>query len=647
MAQLNHNLLINALTAEMLIDSPRALWPLDEPFGAVSARNVQSYKMGSLKPQRIKTFAGYGISSISVSSGTATVNTTSNISLDINPGDYVLIEGASSNVNNGTWLVLSVTSLTSFTISSTAMVAQASSNGTVTPVGVLTELGGLLFGSVADKNIGTDKANSVYMAASRLGDGYCLSTDTMPDWAPPAVDNETIELMYYPTEFGINGNGLFALTGSFAQETRGQFLAVSVDALGYLQLYGFMNPNTVYGGPSVSYGSFIVTWTSDNPVITLQEWNHIALTQSVDGSNNVTMKLYVDGVLVSMSYGGTSSTSMTYNTQDSTTHTFQQAMDYQPKFIVGAFANNVANTDGNSSVSLYAPGRGYFANAAIYYSTLSDARIAEHARIVNGFSGDTTHQRFNRLCGYANLPANNYTTLGTALVSMSAQPLTDGEQAGRSLFDAIKEVADTEYGDVYVNGSGKIVHSGRQLRMNPSVDFTVPARAINADNGFDYDQTVLINKATATSGTGYVSQSSDASSVSQYGPQEIQISIFADTDNQVISSAYGLARLQSTPAPRLRDVAIDFVTLPSTLSGQLETMLATKVSDVFQITDLPTASAPTSTLTMFIEGWSDRISENSWQRALSTTAVTSPYAPVFTLDDSTYGVLSNSPKLTW
>jgi hypothetical protein len=568
MSQLGHTLLINALTAEMLKDSPRALWPLDEPSGAVLARSDQAYKMGNLKPQQVLY------------------------------------------VNDGT-------------------------------------VGGLLFGSANDIPIGADKPNSVYMAATSTNNGYCLSTDTMADWSPAnPVDNETIELMYYPTEFGSAGNGIFAIEGSFAAETRAAFLTLLVDSNGYLTVTGYINKNTVYGGVSNNYSSFNSTWTSDNPVINLQQWHHIALTQTVDGSNNVTMKLYVDGTAISMNFGGSSSVAMTYSTQDATTHTFQQAIKYRPRFVVGANANNVVNTDGNSSCSLNAPGRGYFANAAIYDSALSDARVAEHARIVSGFTGETTHARFQRACGYANLPANNYTTTGTALVTMSAQPLTDGAQADRSLFDLLKEIADTEYGDIYVNGSGQLVHSGRQMRMNAAVDYTVPAQAINSDNGFDYDQTVLINKVTATSGNGLVSQSTDASSVSQYGVQEIQVAAFVDTQNQVTSTAYGLAHLQSTPTPRLRDVSIDLITLPSNLSGQLETMIGSKVADVFQITSLPSATAPTSTLTMFIEGWSDRITEHSWQRSMSTTAVSTSYSSVLTLNNATYGAL-NSNKLTW
>jgi hypothetical protein len=468
----------------------------------------------------------------------------------------------------------------------------------------------------------------------------------MPSWNPSTpFDSETIELMYYPTKIMSNGNGLFALEGRSTGISGTCFMTAWVGGSGNLNLTCFVDADAMTSTSSPSQ----LTLISDDGVIVENEWHHIVIRQYNPGTPTAypAMSVWLNGVNLLTHQSGGSSFAATYFTTTNTVNTATQGMRYSTNLHVGGYANNIVNTAGLSGVAMTAAAPGYFANVAIYYSALSDSRIAEHARIINGFIGETTHARFNRLCRLASVPTNNYTTLGTPLVTMSPQPFLDSNGQGRSFLDAVREIADTEYGDVYVNGSGQLVHSGRQYRMNQAVDWSIPGNAINSDNGFDYDQTVLINSATVTTGSGDVATSSNAASVAQYGKQELAISSYANLYNQVLSTAQGLANKDATPVPRLRDVNIDLMTLPSNLSGQLETMIGSKVADVFTITGLPSATSTSSTLTMFIEGWSDRITERSWTRNVSTTSVTSAYKPIFQLDDSTNGVLSNNPRLTF
>ena len=492
--------------------------------------------------------------------------------------------------------------------------------------------GAIISGAQPPEPIGADLVNTFYSATTALGNGQYLSTQQMPDWSTSNPDDETFELLYYPTTLMNNGNGLFAVAGSYTQTTKACFLTAFVDGNGALNVTGFVNPGIIPGS------SVVFTYTSASSVVAAGAWHHIVITQQTAGFGvAAVIEGWVNGVKVlTGSY-----------LPASTIITVTQGIRYAARMHLGAYANNVANADGNSFTYMNTPGPGYYSSFAFYNSALSDARIAAHAGIVNGFTGETSHARFERICQYAALPANNYTTSGLPLTTMSPQPLTDSAAAGRSLMDAITEVTNTEFGDVYVNGSGQIVHASRSLRMNPSTDWSIAATAINSDNGFDYDETLIVNSATVSSGSGIVAESSDSTSISNYGNQNVSVQSFADTQNQIKSTAYGLAHRASSPAPRLRDVTVDFVTLPSSLSGQISTMISSAVADVFTVTGIPSPTGTSATLTMFIEGWTDSITESSWKRTFTTTAVTSANTPILVLNDTTYGVLNNSPKLTF
>jgi hypothetical protein len=279
---------------------------------------------------------------------------------------------------------------------------------------------------------------------------------------------------------------------------------------------------------------------------------------------------------------------------------------------------------------------GYLSNFAYHASVLSTTRISEHSKLINGFFGESSASRFNRICGYAGMVSGSYSTVGNSQSTMSAQPMVENG-SGRSLLTMIEEISDSEVGDVVCLPTGVLAFYARTYRNNPTIAWSVPAQAINADNGFDIDHTEIVNSVRLTNGDGTVANATFPGSITLYDVQSLEANCYVSTTGQLEGIAYGLSRRSPQPKPRLRNIAIDFLTYPTSSSTDPYTILTSDVLDVFRVTGLPTPSSPNSTMTLYIEGWSDRVTESSWQRTLNATQVNSFFSPVWKMDTSTLG----------
>jgi hypothetical protein len=480
--------------------------------------------------------------------------------------------------------------------------------------------GSILLGVDAATKMGADSPKVAYSATSPFGNGQYMRVSVGDQWEPSGHFSETFELMVNPTKIDLNG--LFSVGG-----TRDQHVA-SVGAYisnGQLVITAIVFP----GAYSASAQQFSAT--SSQSVFRANEWHHVAVTQvTTVGPTQTVFKGWVNGVEVC---------SVTFTLVGYASPT--QYMASNAVMVAGGYAEPQVVGTNAYEFMLQLTYNGYLANFAYHTSVLSSARITEHANLVNGFTGETSAARFNRVCGYAGLPAASYATSGSSQSTMSAQPMVDNG-IGRNLLDMINEIADSESGDIVTTQSGLLRFYARSARYNPTTAWSVTARAINADGGFDIDHTEIINTARLTNGDGTVANSSDATSMGLYDTQSIDANCYVSTSGQLEAIAYGLSHRASSPKPRLRNVSVDFVTWPTDSATSPNTVLNSSILDVFQVTNLPSATAPTSTLRLFIEGYSDRITESSWQRTFTASQVSAAFDPVWKLGTS---VLDSSTVL--
>ena len=482
--------------------------------------------------------------------------------------------------------------------------------------------GSILLGVDPATKMGADSPKVAYAATSPNGNGKYLSASAPDPWDPSGHFTETFELMVNPSTIELNG--LFSVGGARDQHLAAISAYVSNGAL-------VLRVNVFPGTYSASAQGYSVT--SAQSVFTANKWHHVAITQtSTTGPNSTTINGYVNGVQVcTVTFSLTGYASPT------------QFMSSNGVLVVGGYAEPVS-TGGAYELLIQQLFNGYISNFAYYTSVLSDTRIAEHAKLINGFANESSSARFSRLCRYAGM-TNSYAAIGSVPVgstgatsaksssTMSAQPLIDNG-TGRKFLDLVTELADSEQGDVFAGPDGTLLFVTRGGRYNPTTGWSVPAQAINADNGFDIDHTEIVNTARLTNGDGTVVTSSDATSVGLYDVQSIDTNCYVNSTGQLEAIAYGLSHRSSSPKPRLRNISIDFVTWPTSSGTDPYTVMTSYLTSVFQVTGLPSASSPTSTMRLFIEGYSDRITESSWQRTFTASQVTAAFDPVWKLGTS-------------
>jgi hypothetical protein len=476
--------------------------------------------------------------------------------------------------------------------------------------------GKILLGVEPAQKMGADSPLVAYAATSPLGNGQYLRADLRSSWVAASHLAETFEAMVNPSDMQVNG----ILSVSGVRENHLATLTVYCTA-GKLAVKAVVFP----GQYSSSVQSF--EQVSDKVKIRPDQWNHVAVTMSSTFSptNTTTIRGFVNGEQVLY---------MAFELIGYCSPTL--FMTSNPAIYAGATIEPVLIDTDVYEAQVQFCLNGYLSNVAYHSSVLSDARIAERAGLINGFAGETSANRFNRICGYAGLPAGSYQTVGASQATMSAQPMVE-DGTGRNLLDMVTEVANSEVGDVVVLPDGKLTLYSRSARYNPTTAWSVPAQAINADSGFDVDHTEIINTARLTNGDGTVANSSDATSVDLYDTQSIDAGCYVETTGQLEAIAYGLSHRASSPRPRLRDLSVDFITWPTTSSTDPYTVLRSQVLDVFGVTDLPAASSPTTSLRLFIEGYSDRVSESSWTRSFTASQVTAAFDPIWKLGTSVLG----------
>ena len=359
------------------------------------------------------------------------------------------------------------------------------------------------------------------------------------------------------------------------------------------------------------YGWALLSTTSAANVST-GAWRHVAAT--VDGSGGtVSLKLYMDGASV-----GTASIAGTFSPSGA------------------ALPVEVA---GLTPTSGY-PFGGNISNVAAYPTALTATRILDHYNAgANGFTGDTSDVRFDRVCSYASIPASLYSSPEAGLTSMGVQPLAD-----KSVAAALQEIADTERGLAFVNSSGVTVFHTRTHRYNTLPAFTLLGSDVDPGLEFTTDDQYLINDATVSRYGGGSKRVVNSASVSRYDVYDVALSLYSDDDTFTASLAQYLVNTYGDPQPRSASVAVDLYSKNTT--APVASILAATIGSRFTINALPdAASAPDTSIDLFIEGISGVVTDRAW--SWSANASPADTSAVWQLDSSTYSVLDSSTVLAF
>lgn len=346
--------------------------------------------------------------------------------------------------------------------------------------------------------------------------------------------------------------------------------------------------------------------------ITAGEPHHVVVTGENMGSGNWTIRFYLDGFREVL-YAGAA------------------GPELRPTGRIGVAIG------GLDSLPLWS---GKVGHVAVWDRTLDDGEILRLSGCRTGWHGDTTSERVNRVADWLLIPDADR-DIGESMATLSAQATR-----GRTALDVLQDAERAENGVVFAGRDGRLVHRGRGARYEAQVAYDVESINLDGAPVLALDDVMLQaagNDVTVTRPGGASQRAVNQTSVDEYGPYRQQIDMPAGDDTQALAAANW--RVNTFGEPQVRCVQVEAnltTTLGETLRSQfLETDIGTRL----RVVDLPESTAPTETLDLFVEGYSERIGLDSWP--LSFTTSPAPQWPVWVLEDPANGVLERTTRLAY
>lgn len=215
------------------------------------------------------------------------------------------------------------------------------------------------------------------------------------------------------------------------------------------------------------------------------------------------------------------------------------------------------NNNGNFSFNAWT---GVVNNVAIFNADivstggLNDIATAE----MLGYGGEDTVARFKRLMAFGR---PNITTGGsTAGNSAEQYPLIKGKM----LAAAIAEVANDEFGTLYVDGDGNVTFTNRHFRVNPSSAFTFTDAGQDGSGVLrytgvttDFDDTRLLNDVVVKRNNGVSARTRDTASITDNGTYSSTVTTNITDDQQAIDRAAYTVGRYAQPLPRIAALNLD------------------------------------------------------------------------------------------
>jgi hypothetical protein len=319
-------------------------------------------------------------------------------------------------------------------------------------------------------------------------------------------------------------------------------------------------------------------------------WHHVVITRASSGGS---CSMWIDGVRT----GGTVSSPAVTN------------MD---TVSVGVGANSTARFQGNV---------GY---VAVYPAVLSNTRIGVHYTAGHtGYAGDLTDDRIKRYLGVAGLTSGDW-NLDAGQITINHYP-----QAGKDITSACQDMATSEGGGAafYVAPDGRTRFVNRRFRDNRTpvlvLDASVPSLLDPDSYSPAFDETTIVNTATASrsaeSGSLSTQTYTNTASAAAYGPANPGggLTTYTTSDLDALNLAQWQVAGNAQPAFRLNQVTVRMHAATSSLYAALGQV---EIGSRIRIVNLPANAAPTSTLDLFVEGWTETVDAPTYTVVFDTSA---------------------------
>jgi hypothetical protein len=264
------------------------------------------------------------------------------------------------------------------------------------------------------------------------------------------------------------------------------------------------------------------------------------------------------------------------------------------------------------------------------------AQLAQISTVADSGAGQLSGTRVNKLLDSISWPAT-MRDVDAGLTTMQADPGTN-----RTALQALTTVATSEYGALYIDGSGSFVFQDRSV----TVSSIAGTPTVFADNGtgivyFDaswiLNDVLIFNKATITRAGGTAQVAFNQASIDKYFLHSyFQDNLLMQTDAIALDYAQAYVASRAETTIRCDAIVLDLYT-PNYDTGVIAALDLDFFDPITIITTQPGGSLLQKTLQIF--GVKMNITPNSWKTTFTTLE---PVIDGFIIGNVDYGVLGQN-----
>lgn len=254
-------------------------------------------------------------------------------------------------------------------------------------------------------------------------------------------------------------------------------------------------------------------------------------------------------------------------------------------------------------------------------------------------AGENTGARITRILDSAGWSASDR-VIATGNSTLQATTL-EGEALAE-----LQAAAESEIGELYIDGAGKVVFRNRQAILNDARSNTVQA-VFGAYTGspapfalrLNTDDATLWNEVRAQRAGGTEQVKSDSASQAEYLTRTFQASsLILQSDTEAEAYAGWILYVSKDPEVRFDAITIYPMADPDNLFPQV---LSREIGDRIEIWRRPPGEGEPIRRQVFIRGISHDIGTGTWSTTWTLQSATK-YGSFFTLDNATLGLLDDN-----
>ncbi|HEX4816708.1 MAG TPA: hypothetical protein VFV66_28535 [Nonomuraea sp.] len=258
--------------------------------------------------------------------------------------------------------------------------------------------------------------------------------------------------------------------------------------------------------------------------------------------------------------------------------------------------------------------------------------------------GEDSGARISRVLDSAQWPAPD------RVIAVGNSPMQATPLEGDALSE-LQNVADSEFGELYIDGQGRVVFRNRRAIHTESRSVNVqatfgspPTSRTPAEAKLATDDATLYNQVIATRAGGIEQEAHDLASQTEYLTRTFQASgLLLTSDGETLNWGQWILFLASDPETRFDELRVHCHADPDAL---FPLVLPREIGDRIQIVRRPPGGGSDIVRDAFIRGISHEVAGQRWITTFQLQSARQ-FGGFFTLDDPTLGVLGNGVPMTF